>query len=365
MRSSRNVSIIIAAGVAVAIVMTIAIIFVIQTGVKSSFYGMQLPVNGSYSSLALIQSIPIPNVNGRIDHMAVDITGGEKLLFVAELENNSLDIIDLNAGRRIHSIDNGLLNEPQGVVFIPEFGRIFVSNGQDGSVDVFDVKSFNLNKNIKLPSGDADNIRYDPNNRLIYVGYGEGSLGIINATNDDIVGDIKLPAHPESFQVEEANKSSESHYKRIFVNVPDSNSIVVVDKQKGIILTTWSIPNAQNNFPMALDEANHRLFIGTRDPAKLIVFDTDSGKVVSSQNIAQDPDDIFYDAAEKRLYVSCGEGFINIFQKQDANHYNPIGSIPTAPGARTSLFVPELNRFYVAVPHQGSIESEIRVYKVG
>jgi len=364
MRSSRNVSIIIAAGVAVAIVTTIAVIFVTQTGVKSSFYGKQLPVNGSYSSLALIQSIPIPNVNGRIDHMAVDITGREKLLFVAELGNNSLDIIDLNAGRRIHSIDNGLLNEPQGVAFIPQFGRIFVSNGRDGSVDVFDAKTFNLNKNIKLPSGDADNIRYDPHTRLVYTGYGEGALGVINATAGTIVGDIKLTAHPESFQIEAANKSAEGH-NRIFVNVPDSNSVAVVDRQKGTLLTTWSIPNAQNNFPMALDESNHRLFVGTRDPARLIVFDTDSGKVVSSLNIAGDPDDIFYDAVKKRLYVSGGEGFINIFQQQDANHYNPIGSIPTAPGARTSLFVPELNRFYVAVPHQGSQESEIRVYKVG
>jgi len=116
---------------------------------------------------------------------------------------------------------------------------------------------------------------------------------------------------------------------------------------------------------MALDEGNHRLFVGTRDPARLIVFDTDSGKVVSGINIAQDPDDIFYDVAKKRLYISCGEGFINIIQQQDANHYNSIGTIPTAPGARTSLFVPELNRFYVAVPHQGGQESEIRVYRVG
>jgi len=353
----------IAAGVAAAIVTTIAVIFVTQTGVKSSFYGKQLPANGSSSSLALIQTIPIPNVNGRIDHMAVDIAGRQKLLFIAELGNNSLDIIDLNAGKRIHSIGNGLFNEPQGVVFLPESGRIFVSNGQDGSVDVFDVKSFNLNKNIKLPSNDADNMRYDSGSMLVYVGYGQGALGVINATADTIVGDIKLTAHPESFQIE-ANKPAEAH-NRIFVNVPDSNSVAVVDRQKGTLLTTWSIPNAQNNFPMALDESNHRLFIGTRDPARLIVFDTDSGKVVSSLNIAGDPDDIFYDAAKKRLYVSCGEGFINIFQQQDANHYNPIGSIPTAPGARTSLFVPELNRFYVAVPHQGSQESEIRVYKVG
>ncbi|MGB6531447.1 MAG: hypothetical protein WBF33_25345 [Candidatus Nitrosopolaris sp.] len=356
MRISRNVSIMIAAGVAVAIVMTIAVISVTQTGFKSSFYGKELSANGSFSSIALIQTIPIPNVSGRIDHMTADITG-RKLLFVAELENNSLDIIDLNAGKRIHTIDNGILNEPQGVLLIPEFGRIFVSNGQDGSVDVFDAKSFSLNKRIQLPSSDAFR------NRLIYVGYGQAALGIINATDGSIVGNIKLTAHPESFQIEQT-RSWGGQNNRIFVNVPGSNSIVVVDKQKDVALTTWSIPNAQNNFPMALDEGNHRLFVGTRDPAKLIVFDTDSGKVVSSLNITQDADDISYDVAKKRLYVSCGEGFINIIQQLDANHYNSIGNIPTASGARTSLFVPDLNRFYVAVPHHGGQESEIRVYTV-
>jgi hypothetical protein len=108
----------------------------------------------------LIQRIPIPNVNGRIDHMAVDITGREKILFVAEIENDSLDIIDLKIGKRVHTVDNDL-SEPQGVLFIPEFDRIFVSNGQDGSVDIFNAKSFSLNKKIQLPSSDADNIRYD------------------------------------------------------------------------------------------------------------------------------------------------------------------------------------------------------------
>jgi DNA-binding beta-propeller fold protein YncE len=254
-----TVSIIIIAGAAVAIViiaLTIAFFFATQGNLKSSFYDKQLPANGSSSSLLLIQRIPIPNVNGRIDHMAADITGTQKLLFVAEIENNSLDIIDLDAGKRVHTIDNGILSEPQGVAFIPEFGRIFVSNG-DGSVDVFDVKSFNLNKNIKLPSNDADNMRYDSGSRIVYVGYGQGALGVINATDDTIVGDIKLTAHPESFQIEAANKSAEGD-NSIFVNVPDSSSVAVVDRQKGTPLTTWSIPNAQNNFPMALDESNHR-----------------------------------------------------------------------------------------------------------
>lgn len=261
--------------------------------------------------------------------------------------------------------NNALLNEPQSIIFIPELNRIFVSNGQDGTVDVFGAKSFNIIKKIKLASDDADNMRYDPNNKLVYVGYGEGSLGIINAMNYNIVGNIKLTGHPESFQIEE-QKRVLGQQQRIFVNVPESNSIEVVDSQKHTVSTTWPIVSAQNNFPMALDEANHRLFVGTRDPPKLVVFDTNSGKVISILDIAKDPDDIFYDAAKKHIYVSCGEGFINIFQQyKDANQYNAIADVPTAPGARTSLLVPELNRFYFAVPHLGNQQSEILVYQLG
>jgi DNA-binding beta-propeller fold protein YncE len=357
----RNIIISVIVAVAIAVII-IAIFFGAQSSViKSSFYGNQLSAKAS-SSFKLIQTIPIPNVSGHIDHMDVDILRGQKILFVAEIENNTLDTIDLNAGKRIHSIGNGLLNEPQGVIFIPEFNRIYVSNGQDGSVDIFDAKSFSFIKKIKLSSGDdADNIHYDPTSKLVYVGYGEGALGIINASNGSVVGNIQLAAHPESFQIEEQKKLMQH---RIFVNVPASNSIVVIDSEKRMVSTTWPIINAQNNFPMALDDFNHRLFVGNRDPPKLMIFDTDSGKVISSVDIAKDPDDIFYDAAKKRIYVSCGEGFINIFQQQDANHYNPIASIATAAGARTSLFVPELDRFYLAVPHLGNQESEILVYQI-
>jgi DNA-binding beta-propeller fold protein YncE len=311
----------------------------------------------------LTQTIPIPNVNGRIDHMAIDTK--DQKLFVAELENNSLDIVDLKAARRIHSIsNNALLNEPQGEIFIPGLNRIFITNGQDGMIDIFDAKSFSFIKEIKLPSNDADNMRYDPNSKLVYVGYGEGALATINVTNYKVISDIRLSSHPESFQIEEQKRVT-GQQQRIFVNVPSSNSIAVVSSEKHIVSTTWPIVNAKNNFPMALDEANHRLFVGTRDPPKLLVFDTNLGKVISILDIAKDPDDIFYDAAKKRIYVSCGEGFINVFQQQeDANHYNAIASVRTAQGARTSLLVPELNRFYLAVPHLGNQQPEILVYEI-
>lgn len=366
MRNNVPIILLFGAGVVVIVIIIVLSIplFKSQDNIRNLFQGKQLTTNGSSSSLLLIQKIPIPNVQGRIDHMAADITRSQKLLFVAEIENNSLDIIDLNTGKRVHSINNGLLGEPQGVVFIPKNEKIFVSNGQDGSVDIFDAKSLKLEKKIQLPSTDADNMRYDPHNGLVYVGYGQGALGKISLNNESVIGNIKLAGHPESFQIEQStNKVLVGQNNKIFINIPDSNSIIVVDKRKNI-LTTWSIPNAQNNFPMALDESHHRLFVGTRDPSKLLVFDTVSGKMASSLDIARDPDDIFYDALNKRVYVSCGEGFINIIQQRDADSYVPIGTIPSAQGARTSLFVPELNRFYLAVPHEGNQASEIRVYKV-
>jgi DNA-binding beta-propeller fold protein YncE len=270
---TRNVTLsITAVVVVVTIVVLVNVFFGPQNNImKSSSYSKELSAKASLpppSSFRLIQTIPIPNVNGRIDHMAID-TRGQKL-FVAELENNSLDVVDLKAAKRIHSISNNnnynnrLLNEPQAVVFIPELARIFVSNGQDGTVDVFDAKSFSFIKKIKLPSDDADNMRYDPSSKLLYVGYGEGSLGIINATNYNIIGNIRLSADPESFQIEGENGTSGQNQRRIFVNVPQSNSIEVVDSQKRMISNKWTITNAQNNFPMALDEVNHRLFVGTR-----------------------------------------------------------------------------------------------------
>jgi DNA-binding beta-propeller fold protein YncE len=357
------------------IVIAVAVIFAVQgyhniinslllDGKQLSAKAFLPPSSTPSSGLILIQTIAIPNVDGRIDHMAIDIRG--QRLFVAELGNNSLDVIDLKAAKRIYSISNNerLLNEPQSVVFIPELNRIFVSNGQDGTVDVFDAKSFRFIKKIKLPSDDADNMRYDPNSKLVYVGYGEGSLGIINTTNYNIIGDIMLSGHPESFQIEQEKGGVSGQNQRIFINVPQSNSVEVIDSQNQTISKTWRIINAQNNFPMTLDETNHRLFVSTRDPSKLIAFDTDSGKVISVLDIGKDSDDIFYDATKKRIYVSCGERTVNIFQQQDANHYHAIANFGTAPGARTSLFVPELHLFYVAVPHIGNQESKMLVYQV-
>lgn len=304
------------------------------------------------SLLSLVQTISLPNVIGRIDHMDVDIKGNR--LFIAELGNNSVDIIDLREGKRIGSFTTGV-NEPQGISFVPQVNRLFVANA-NGSVMVFDGNSLALAQTINL-EGDADNIRYDSSDGLIYVGFGNGALAVINATSGKPLGTIGLPGHPESFQLEKFGH-------RIFVNVPTDNSIIVADKKNLKLISKWTITNASQNFPMALDEGNHRLFVGFRDPAKVIVFDTESGREIASLETTRDLDDIFYDGADKQIYVSAGEGAIDIFKQRDADHYDPVNRIQTVQGARTSLFVPELSRLYLAAPENQGQEAKIQIYEV-
>jgi DNA-binding beta-propeller fold protein YncE len=301
--------------------------------------------------LRLVQTIPLPNVEGRIDHMAVDLKG--QRLFIAALGNNTAEVLDLRTGKRIRTITG--LHEPQGVGFVPDFNKIFVANGKGGACDIFDAASFKLVKSVKF-SDDADNIRYDAAARRVYVGYGSGGVGIIDAATGDQLGAIKLEGHPESFQLEKSGP-------RLFANIPTSQKIVVVDREKRATITAWPTAGATANFPMALDETHHRLFVGFRKPAKLVVFDTESGKAVATLDSAGDADDIFYDNSHQRIYISGGEGFLSIFQQDDADHYRAMTKIPTAMGARTSLFVPELSRFYLAVPHRGAQTAEVRVYE--
>jgi DNA-binding beta-propeller fold protein YncE len=306
----------------------------------------------SHRILRLIQTIALPKVEGRIDHLSIDIKG--QRLFVAALGNNTVEVIDLTAGKIIHSILG--LSEPQGIVFVPDFNKIFTADGGDGLCEVFDTDSFELVDKLDL-SNDADNIRYDDKSKIVYVGYGDGGLSLIDASTDKVLGNIKLDGHPESFQLALSDS-------KIFINVPSANQIAVVDAQKQKVTTTWRLTDAIANYPMALDEKQQRLFVGFRLPTKLGVYDSETGKLVTTLDSVGDADDIFYDATHKMIFVIGGEGFIDIFSQQDANHYALITQIPTASGTRTGLWVPGLNRLYVAVPHRGAQQAEIRVYEL-
>jgi len=304
----------------------------------------------AFAGVTLERVIPLPGVDGRIDHCTLDTARHH--LFVAALGHNSVEVVDLLENKVIHSITG--LAEPQGVLFLADANRLYVANGGDGTVRVFDGTTFAAATTVKFDD-DADNLRYDAAAKRIYVGHGRGALGVIDVASDEIVADIRLKAHPESFQLEQSGA-------RIFVNLPGAHHIAVVDREKKSIVTTWSLGLAAANFPMALDEANHRLIVACRLPARLIAFDTESGKEVTKLSLHGDCDDLFFDPVRRRLYASCGEGFIDVFVQTEANRYTLEEAVKTESGARTCFF--DGKYLYLAVPKHGGRSAEVRRYRV-
>src|SRR6266404_3859543 len=301
--------------------------------------------------LNLIQTIPLPGVKGRFDHFAIDVKGSR--LFAAALDNNTLEVIDIADGKRVKSLPG--MSKPTGVLYLPESNQILVANGDDGTLKILDGATYQVARNLAdLP--DADNLRFDPKNKLAWLGCGDGATAIIDPANARILARVKLTAHPESFQLERQGP-------RIFINVPDAKQVAVVDRKQHSIVATWPMEKFHPNFPMSLDEPNHRLLIGCRNPPRLVVLDITTGKPVADVAISGDTDDLFYDAKRKRLYISCGEGFIDVVEQSSPDRYTRVTRIATAPGARTSFFTPDLDRYYLAVPDRGSQKSEIRTYQ--
>jgi DNA-binding beta-propeller fold protein YncE len=301
--------------------------------------------------LKLEKTIELPDVQGRIDHMSIDIAG--QRLFVSALGNNTVEVVDLKAGKRAHTISG--LKEPQGALYIRDKNRLFVASDKDGTVKVFDGTSFQLVKTVEY-GDDADNLRYDSARERVYVGYGSGALGEMD-TDGQKIAETKLDAHPESFQLEKGS----SH---IYVNLPGSRKVAVVDREAHSVVTSWGMGLTLGNYAMALDEADHRLFVVSRAPARLVVVDTATGKVVQKLAAVGDCDDIFFDQTHKRIYATGGEGAISVFEQQDPDHYREMARVPTVKGARTSFFSPDLGRLYVAVRRQGSSPAAIQVFSV-
>ncbi len=239
---------------------------------------------------------------------------------------------------------------------MPDAKLIAVANGQGDGIQLIDANEYRVTKAISLGE-DSDNVRYDAAAKRLYVGYGDGALAAIDPADGKVTGTAKLTGHPESFQLERTGP-------RIFVNVPTAEHIAVVDRTAMTITARWPVSGAKSNFPMALDESNHRLFIGCRKPAKVLVYDTTSGKETGAFDIVGDTDDMFYDPQRKRLYVAGGEGFIDVLDASAPATLTRLARITTAAGARTAQFAPEQGRLYLAVPHRGSQRAEIRVYDV-
>jgi DNA-binding beta-propeller fold protein YncE len=310
--------------------------------------------------LSLEAHIPLPSVKGRIDHFSVDVKG--QRLFVAAVENHTLEVVDLKSGQRVHTISD--LAEPQGVFYDASTNHLFVACGLDGVTKVFDGNTFQVLATVTFPD-DADNIRYDPRSKGVIVGYagakqlrkrqqGTGGLGFIDSSGKK-TGDIVVDAHPESFQLEKSGA-------RIFVNLPEKKEIEVIDATKRSVLARWPV-SAEDNFPMAIDEANHRLLLGVWKPPQLLVFDTETGKQVAASEIAGKTDDLFYDSVRRRVYVLTSVGYLEVFQQKDADHYNRIARYPTPSRSQTGLFVQEWGKLFLAVPAQNDQSAEIRVYR--
>ncbi len=295
--------------------------------------------------------IPMPTVRGRIDHFAIDLKN--QRLFIAALRNDSVEWIDLKAGRRKRSL-HGFV-EPQGILYLPEFDRLYVANGLGGRVDILDGASLHRLQSVE-PLNDADNLRYDAAARKVYVGYAR-ALRAFDAATGATAGDVRLAGHPEAFELEKNGT-------RIFVNVPDARQVAVVDRAKSAVIETWPTGDDEANFPMALDEADRRLFVATRARSMLLAYDIDTGSIVARAPVCRDADDLFFDASRRRLYVICGEGRIDVVRQADRDHYRVEGSAATALRARTGLFVPETGRIYVAAPANGDAPASVRSFRI-
>ena len=303
--------------------------------------------------LLLIQEIPLTNVGGRIDHFTFDAK--RKRVIGAALGNNTVEVVDTFSGRDTHSITGAA--DPQGVAFAGDLNKLFVANGTDGKLRIYDGDSFNLLNTVDIGE-DADNVRYFPAEKKVYVAYGgdeEGGIAVIDATSGKRLEDVaKLEAHPESFQLATSKPV-------IYANIATKAKVVLIDRNTHKV-TDWPLKAGKANYPMALDEADHRLFVVTRKPAQLIVLDTDSGAMVASVPCVNDSDDLYYDTGRKRIYAPGGEGFISVIQQVDADHYQSLAKIPTTIGARTGLWYEKRDRFYLAVPASSKQGAALWVY---
>jgi len=310
--------------------------------------------------LRLVQTIPLPGVQGRLDHSAADLSGNR--LFVAALgdNQNTIEVVDLKANKRVASIPGQ--SKPQGVFYSSEFKKLFTANGTDGTCKIFDANTLKLIDSIAIGAG-ADHVGYDPATKYLYVGVGDaksGALSVIDTRTNKHVEDIKTDARPGGIKFDTASA-------RIFVTLAGSTNLGVVDRSKHQQVATWPVTGVQGNVSLTLDEKNHRLIAGSRTPPMLSIFDTTSGKQISQVEGIAGIDDLWYDAQHERIYASGGRGtdvgFVYAYQQKTADQYELVGKIPTAASAGTSLWVQEFNRLYVAAPASDKQEAGVMIFE--
>jgi DNA-binding beta-propeller fold protein YncE len=294
-------------------------------------------------------SIPLGNVSGRVDHLAVDLV--RQRLFVAELGNDSVGVVDLKSRRLLKSL-NGM-SEPQGIGYVQDADALFVANG-GGTVRIFGGDDLAPRGEVRL-GRDADNVRVASEPARVLVGYGSGAIAVIDVGTRNVSG-IRLTGHPEGFQIVPGTNF-------VIANVPDSKGVAVLDLKSATQKAFWPMDDLRGNFPLALGEAVNEVWVVTRSPARLVAMDVTTGARIASLPSCGDADDVFVDSRRHRIYVSCGEGFIDVWEKT-GDAYRQIAHQPTRSGARTSMFVPSLDSVFLAVRATSGGPAEIRVYRV-
>jgi DNA-binding beta-propeller fold protein YncE len=311
------------------------------------------------AQLKLLQRIPVPgDVSGHFDHFAVDLTHGR--LFATPEAGNGLEVFDIRTGKHLRTIHG--IDEPHAVFYREDLDRIYVTDGVDGSLRIVDGGTYKILKTVKLRP-DADSAAYDPSTRYLYIDNGGkdakqsySMISVIATDTGDIVSEIRI----ESNSLEAI--ALESGSLKMYVNSRGTNAIKVIDRKQGRVVATWPITLGKVNVPMALDEQNHRLFVGCRD-GKMVVLDTLNGKELQALPITSGTDDMVFDAVKKRIYVAS-DGAVDVYEQTDADHYKLLGTVPTGPVAKTARLVPELNRYFVAAPKHGDKQAEILVFEV-
>ncbi len=294
----------------------------------------------------------MPDVKGRIDHMAFN--PNHQILYVAALGNNSVEVIDLKNGNVVHSIKG--VKEPQGIAYLQDQDEIVVASGGNGDCIFYNASTFEKIASVHL-SSDADNIRYYAPEKKLFVGYGDGGLALIDPIAHKQVCDLKLPAHPESFQVDIKNHL-------LFVNVPDDHTIVVIDTKNFRVRTSWKTNGFSANYPMTLDTSENLVLVGYRHPAKLVAYDGASGKEIYQMDLVGDVDDVFYYPDKKLVIASGGDGYINIFERDVNNHFKLVSNIATRNGARTSLLIPSSGYFILAARADSEKTTSVIIYQI-
>ena len=306
--------------------------------------GLTAATSSLAAALELREKIPLPGAKGRIDHVAYDAQ--RQRLFVAELGNNSVAVVDLRAHRLEHRIAG--LDEPQGIAWFDPLHRLYVANGGDGTLHAYDGNDFRQLKTTRLGS-DADNIRIDPSAGRLYVGYGEGALAVLDPGSLERVANIPLKAHPEGFQLSAGDG-------RIYVNLPGTHEIAVVDTTPGGPFASWPANRWSANYPMAIDEELHSIVSVFRQPAKIVRFSMRDGTSSGEGDVCSDADDVFVDARRRRVYVICGQGMVDVL---DRATFRRLDRFPTSAGARTGLYVASADRLFVAAPAAGGTEAAV------